>query len=76
MTPGWGQFWPQGYNLKKLGRGLLGCYIPNIKALGILVPDKKIFSCFLSIAFVNYVTPGAGHFWPQGHNFNKCGRGS
>ena len=24
VTPGAGQFWPQGYNLNKLGRGLLG----------------------------------------------------
>ena len=24
VTPGAGQFWPKGYNLNKLGRGLLG----------------------------------------------------
>ena len=52
--PGWGHFWPKGYNLNKLGRGQLGddtyqismLYIPNIKALGPVVSDKKIFSHF------------------------------
>ena len=39
LTPGWGGFWPQGYNLNKLGRGILSV----IKALGLLVSDKKIF---------------------------------
>ena len=32
----------QGHNLNKLGRGPLS----NIKALGLVVSDKKIFSCF------------------------------
>ena len=26
--------------------------------------------------YVNSVTLGPGHFWPQGHNLNKLGRGS
>ena len=41
MTPG-------GYQLNKLGKGLLArrCFIPNFKALGLVVLDKKIFSCF------------------------------
>ena len=24
---------------------------------------------------IKNVTPGAGHFWPEGHNLNKLGRG-
>ena len=37
-----------GYNLNKLGRGpLVDAKIwPNIKALSIMVSDKKIFQCF------------------------------
>ena len=40
VNPGLGHFWPQGHNLNKLG------YILNIKALGLMVSDKKIFPCF------------------------------
>ena len=25
--------------------------------------------------YVKHMTPGAGHFWPQGHNLNKLVRG-
>ena len=43
MTPGQGLFWPQGYNLNKLGRSPLGdATYPNIKALGPVLSDKKI----------------------------------
>ena len=38
------------------------CYIPNIKALGLVVSDKKIFSHFPIKAYVKHVTPGAGPF--------------
>ena len=38
--------WPHGYNLNKLGRDLLG----DIKALGLVVPDKKTFLCFPNIS--------------------------
>ena len=46
VTLGWGLFWPQGHNLNKLGRGPLGdakMYVPNIKAQGLMVSDKKNF---------------------------------
>ena len=45
---------------------------------------QKDFSMFFPIyAIVKHVTPGAGqflapgrcHFWPQGYNLNKLGRG-
>ena len=52
------------------------CYIPNIEALGIMVSDKKIFSCFLYISLCKICDPlRLGHFWPQGHNLNKLARG-
>ena len=38
---------------------------------------QEFFFMFLPIkAYVKPVTPEAGHFWPQGHNLNKLGRGS
>ena len=34
------------------------------------------FFIFLPIkAYVKPVTPGRGHFWPQGYNLNKLDRG-
>ena len=62
-----GHFWPQGYNLNKPGRGLLGdtCFIPNIKALGLVVSDKKSFLCFsLYKPVLNMWPPGRGQFGP------------
>ena len=46
VNPGASQFWPQGYNLNKLGRGSLDDATTNIKALCLVVSDKKIFSWF------------------------------
>ena len=37
---------------------------------------QKIFSCFPYNAYVKHVNPRAGHYWLQGYNFNKLGRGS
>ena len=51
-------------------------HIPNIKTLGFVVSEEKIFFMFLPIkAYVKHVTPGRDHFWHQGHNLNKFGRG-
>ena len=39
----------------------------NIKALGLMVSDKKIFFMFFPIkAFVKYATPGPGPFLAPG----------
>jgi len=44
VTPGRGQFWPQGQILNNLGRGpFRWCYIPNIKALGLVVSKQNDF---------------------------------
>ena len=53
--PGRGQFRPQGHNLNNFGRGPLddAIYIPNMKALGLVVSDKKIFeNCILKTYFL------------------------
>ena len=56
--------------MNKLGRGPLddvSYQISNIKALGFVVSDKKIFFMFLPILVcVKHVTPGAGSFLAQG----------
>ena len=37
---------------------------------------QKDFSCFYNISLCKTCDPpGRGHFWPQGHNLNKFGRG-
>ena len=40
-----------------------------------MVSDKMIFPCFPILVIRKHVTPGAGPFWPQGHNLNKLRRG-
>ena len=48
VTPGAEPFWPQEDNLNKLGRSLLGdATLPNIKALGLVVSEKKISKVFI-----------------------------
>ena len=78
MIPGRGHFWPQGSNLNKLCRGQPDDASYQIsrhyRPCGFRQAD---FFKFLPIkAYVKPVTPEAGHFWPQGYNLNKLGRGS
>ena len=47
------------------------CYIPNTKALGLVVSYEKIFSCFSYISLCKICDPWMSQFWPQGHNLNK-----
>ena len=37
--------------------------------------QKDFYNVFPIYAYVNNVNPGWGHFWPQGNNLNKLGRG-
>ena len=37
--------------------------------------QEDFFIFFRIKAYVKPVTPGRGHFWPQGYNFNNFGRG-
>ena len=39
------------------------------------VSAKKIFSCFPYVSLCKTCKAWAAHFWPQGHNLNKLGRG-
>ena len=70
MTPGAGPVWPQGYYLNILGKGSLG----DIKALGPVISDKKVFSRLYKLC-KTFDPRGGQHFWPQGYNLNKLGRG-
>ena len=43
-----------------------------MKALGLVVSDNKIFTCF---PYVKHATPvGQGHFWLRDHTLNKLRR--
>ena len=48
MSPSVDPFVAPGHNLNKLGRSSLGdaTYWSNINALGLVVAEKKCFSCF------------------------------
>ena len=61
MTPGVGPFltpgaWLPGF----IKRTTTHCYIQNMKALGLVVSEKKIFLCF------SHDAPGAGPVWTPG----------
>ena len=63
MTPGAGPFLTQGAWLAGfIKRTTIGlhCYIQNMKALGLVVLEKKIFLCFSNDI------PGAGPVWTPG----------
>ena len=38
--------------------------------------QEDVLMLYPIYAYVKYVTPGAGHFRPQGYNLFKLGRGS
>ena len=50
------------------------CYTPYIKALGLVVSDKKIFSCFPYISLCKTYDPRGMPFLPHRHNLNKLAR--
>ena len=50
-------------------------YIPNIKALALVISDKKVFSCFPSMGLCETCDPQAGHLCPMVKIFNIFGRG-
>ena len=76
VTHGAGHFWPHEYNFNKLGRGLLvdaSYQISRLKALWF--KTRRFFHVSPYISLCKTCDPGAGHFWPQGHNLNKLVRG-
>ena len=50
-------------------------YIPNIKALTLVVSDKKFFHVFPRVGLCKPCDPGRANFVPHGQNFNILGRG-
>ena len=66
--PGWGQFWPQGYHMNRFDIG------PNIivqgqmiKALLLLVSEKKNFKVFFFVPMFQTCDPrGGAQFDPRG----------
>ena len=61
MTPGVGTFLTLGaYLAGFIKMATMHCYIQNMKALGLLVSEKKIFLCFF------YDVPGAKPVWTPG----------
>ena len=46
------------------------------EALGLVVSDKNIFSCFCYKSLCKTCDPGGrAHLWPQGQNLNKLEKG-
>ena len=72
VTPGRGQFWPQGHNLNNYGRGPLddANIYTNMKALGLVVSDKNIFeNCILKNLFWPWPTYATN--WNGLNNFDR-----
>ena len=64
MTPGVGPVWTPGARLAGfIKRTTIHCYKQNMKALGLLVSEKKIFLCFAH----DHPPLGRGPYGPQGH---------
>ena len=61
LTPGAGPFLtPGGFFQQHMWRTSRCCHIPNMKALGRVVSEKKIFLSFPIYFNVKLLTPGAG----------------
>ena len=71
-----GHFWPQGHNLNNLDnvhQVMVCTKYQDSMPYGFRQED--FFMLFTILAYVKHVTPGWGHFWPQGHYLNNVGRG-
>ena len=68
MTPGAWPTWTQGARLAGFMKGTTKrCYILNIKALGLVVSEKKIFSYFSHYKpMLDNDAPGAWPIWASG----------
>ena len=71
-APGEGPVWTPGAWLAGfIKRTTIDCYTQNMKALGLVVSEKKIFFyVFPIVSLWKIMTPGQGHFWPQGHGWH------
>ena len=61
---------------QKINIYIYQCVHTDIKALGLMVSDKKIFSIFHYISLCKTCDPKEGgcNFWPKGHNLKELGR--
>ena len=50
-------------------------YIPNIKALAVVVPDRRFYHVFPRWASAKHVTIGQANFVSKGYNLNILGKG-
>ena len=72
LTPGAGPFLtPGGFFQQHMWRTSICCHIPNMKALGFAVSEKKIFKKFSYIFQCKKLTPGAGPFLTPGRFFQQ-----
>ena len=72
LTPGPGPFLtPGGFFQQYMWRTSRCCHIPNMKALVLMVLEKKIFKTFPIYFNVKLLTPGAGSFLTPGGFFQK-----
>ena len=72
VTPGRGQFWPQGHNLNNFGRGPLDDTISQIwKLWAIVVSDKKIFEIFILKTYLLTPWPTYATNWNGLNNFDR-----
>ena len=70
MTPGLGPFLTPGSWLAVfIKKTTTHCYIQNMKALGLVVLEKKIFYVFYCFPMT---PPGWGLYGPQGHGWQGC----
>ena len=70
-APGAWPMWTPGSRLAGIIKELIKhCFTQNIKALGLMVSEKKIFLRFLpTISLWRPMTPGRGQLGPQGHDW-------
>ena len=70
-APGTWPIWTPGSRLAGMLKGLTKhCFIQNIKALGLMVSEKKIFYVFSYYKSMQANdTPGLGKLGPQGHDW-------
>ena len=72
LTPGAGPFLTPGrFFQKHMWRTSRCCHIPNMRALGRVVSEKKILKSFLKYFNVNLLTPGAEPFLTPGGFFQQ-----
>ena len=77
MTPGHGQFWPQGLDWQDLCRGLLTLLHTKYVSCGPHGLREEDFLSFSFISLWELMTPGAcGQFGPQGLDWQDLCRGA